>query len=187
MRSDRVAFIILWGVFFSIAVGAVIYGLFAATEALVKLAVAVVVAAVGIVTALLNHSLNRLKEQEMEQRRRKEENYKVILAQLGDFIRRPSQHRDKLASANLLSWVVGSPNVVKKTIAFISSGSNGSKSSAQETGSSSSHGSLSAPLLKELLLAMRDDLGLPAGDLKESSIGILFQPVPASEPGHLED
>jgi hypothetical protein len=186
MKIERVAFSMLWGVFLLIAAAAVIYGLLAATDAIVKLAVAVIAAAVGIVTALLNHSLNRLKEQEMEQRRRKEENYKAILALLGDYIRSPTEHRDKFASANLLSWVVGSPDVVKKTMAFLSTRDRDANTGGRDSAAGPPPES-KADLLKQLLLAMRSDLGLPASDLGQSSVTALFPPVQPKAVGHLGD
>ena len=191
MKFERVAFILLWGIFFLIAAGAVIYGLLVATDAIVKLAAAVVTAAVGIVVALLNHSLNRHKEQEMEQRRRKEENYRAILSLLADYIRSPTENRDKLASANLLSWVVGSPDVVKKTMAFLSAGSpetdTGGRGSAAGPPPVPMAAVSKADLLKHILLAMRSDLGLPASDLGESSLTVLFPRVQPKQSGHLED
>jgi hypothetical protein len=186
MKSDRVAFSLLWGAFLIIASGAVVYGVLVATDAILKLAVAVIAAAAGIITALLNHSLNRLKEKELEQRRRTEENYKEILGQLGSYIRNPPDYRDRLASASLLSWVVGSPTVVKKTIAFLDIAEGEADKAVQEAKEGDKKPVRKSELLRDLLLAMREDLGLPPGDLGQSSISGLFPRVKKEELGHLD-
>lgn len=169
MRAERISVLILWGIGILLTGAAIVYGLVVATVAVVKLAAAVVAASMGLVLAILNHALARLKEAEMEQLRRKEENYKEIVSLLGDYIRDPETHRDKLATASLLSWVVGSSDVVHKAVAFIDS------SSPEDRATS----------LEKLLIAMRADLGLASASLMNLSVRSHFPPVESRRPGHL--
>ncbi|MDC8012932.1 hypothetical protein [Tahibacter soli] len=117
--GDRIAFLVGWGLALLVGGGAVLYAMVTLSDNIVKLAVAVLAAAAGIATAIVAHSLNRVREIEAEQRRRKEENYKSILALVGQYVRNPKGHRDAMASANLGSWIVGSKEVVRLTIEFL--------------------------------------------------------------------
>jgi hypothetical protein len=177
MTAERLGITSLWTVFTAFAGLAVVYGILQAAPAIATIAAAVIAAAAGIMAAILNHTLTQLREQETERNKRKQENYRMILDQLATYIRAPAEHRDLIASANLLSWVVGSPGVVQKTIAFLN---------VPETGVVQDRIVKSkADLLRDLLLEMRRDLGMSEQGLEKASLEGTFPAIPTPPKGTL--
>ncbi len=177
MNAERVGITSLWTVFTGLAGLAVVYGILQAAPAIATIAAAVIAAAAGIMAAILNHTLTQLREQETERNKRKQENYRMILNEFATYIRAPADHRDLIASANLLSWVVGSPGVVQKTIAFL----NAPDTEVGHDGVIKSK----ADLLRDLLLEMRRDLGMSEQGLETASVKGLFPAIPTPRKGTL--
>jgi hypothetical protein len=162
--------IVLGIVFAIIAIAATCYGLVVLTDAVVKMAVAVIAGTAGIMAAILTHTfqqmrehemerLHRMRELEMERLHQKEKNYALIIERLGEYLREPEAKGDYFTSAHLLTWVVGSPEVVKLTLEFMTARN-------PET-------------LKRLLIQMRSDLNLPTDMLMDVTTQKLF-PIPPS-------
>lgn len=159
--------LLLWIVFALIAVAATFYGLVILTDAVVKMAVAVIAAAAGIMTAILTHTLQQMREQDMERLRKKQENYALIIGKLGAYLRNPEENGDDFTSAHLLSWVVGSPEVVKLTLQFM--------------------GAKNVDTLNKLLMQMRSDLKMQIDSLVDTTTKDLFPELPPPKtPGALK-
>lgn len=160
MNTERLGVVVLGVVCAVLAVYAIFYGIVQAAPTIATVAAAVIAAAAGIIAAIVNHTLTELREQELERNRRMQDNYRMILDKLGEYLREPAAHRDKIASANLLSWVVASPAVVMKTIQLLKI----EEEKPQTTDK--------AEVLKELLLLMRQDLGMSEDKLKDASVSV---------------
>lgn len=183
--GNRVAFIVGWGLALLVGGGAVLYAMVTLSDNIVKLAVAVLAAAAGIATAIVAHSLNRLREIEAEQRRRKEENYKSILALVGQYVRNPKDHRDAMASANLGSWIVGSEDVVRLTIEFLDPYLRFYRNFPEPHYDDRPKVPRDPPeILHDLLMQMRLELGLEWFRSDDRAVRALFPPPPPDSSGY---
>ena len=117
--KERNAILLLWATFLFVAAGATYYGLVIVADSAARILVAVVAASAGIMTAVVSHSLQRLRELELERLRKREDNYANIVQKLAEFLRDPDGKMDDFTSLHLLTWVVGSPDVVRLTRGFM--------------------------------------------------------------------
>jgi hypothetical protein len=159
---DKLGIALLWMVFTLVAVAAAYYGFVVLTDAVAKMALAVIAAAAGIMTAIVTHTLQQMREREMERLRKRQENYVQIVERLGAYLRDPEQKGDDFMSAHLLTWVLGSPEVVNLTLEFMAKQDD--------------------LTLNRLLIQMRSDLNMPATGLSSLSTQGLLAAPPAQKP-----
>ena len=131
----------LWAIVLIITIGAAIYGLRETAEAVSKIVVAIIGATAILLGAIVTHALTSLREQRIEIQRQRQENYGKLLEKLATFVRDPKKEADEFTKVHLYSWVVGSAEVVESTTEFM-------KKRSKDN-------------LRKLLLAMRNDVGLP--------------------------
>ena len=150
---ERVAFIAFWALILIIVVGSVIYAFVASLDNITKLAVAVVGVGGAILGALVNHSLTLQREQEAERRRMMQQNYSVLLDRICKYVRNNRKDEDALDSAHLYSWIVGTSYVIRETVEFMDNPSTSN--------------------LRQLLMTMREDIGLSTHDLTAVELKVL--------------
>ena len=123
---------------------------------LIKLGAAIIGAASIIMVAILNHTTAVIRAEESEKRRAKQENYRRVVKRLANYVRSQRNDKDLFECAHLETWVYGSTQVVELAQDFMAEGGN--------------------DRIKELLLAMRKDIGLDLGGLNEMEIEFLTLP-----------
>ena len=152
----------LWLVAVAIMAAAVIYGLVNTLDAVAKIAVGIIGAAAMLLSAVVAHALTALREQRLELQRQKQINYAALVDRLVPYVRHATAETDELTKIHLYSWVVGSPEVVRRTNTFMVERSKIN--------------------LRALLNEMRQDVGLSTLDYDAPLTGIL-DPLPG--PGSL--
>jgi hypothetical protein len=105
-------------------VGVGIWFVYLAATAIAKI-VGVIIAAVitligTLIAAIINHSLTIEAQQKQQELLAKQDNYKQLLATIGEFARNSAnvKYEDALTSAHLASWAFGDPEVLACTNAF---------------------------------------------------------------------
>ncbi|HEX3092713.1 MAG TPA: hypothetical protein VHW72_08840 [Candidatus Angelobacter sp.] len=167
IKRSEIGIALFWAIFLTAAVLAVRWVAVSTADYVVKLALGIVTAAGGILTAVVTHTLNRIREQEQEMLKRMQQNYAELVAKIAPFVRNPDDDRDAFAGAHLFSWVVASPQTVEKCRAFLDSQNDKPKA------------------LKNLLLQMRRDLGLDREELENLTLDGLFPPVVTKKKGEM--
>jgi len=143
MKQEEYGIIIL----FIIVVGLAVWGFIEALYVASAYAPPVIAAFATVYIAFLNHSLAVQREDEKQQKKEKQENYKQLINIFSEIVRNPGPN-DSLDTIHLYSWVVGSENVIRSTQKFVDEKDDKS--------------------LRELLVVMRDEIGLekPSKELK---------------------
>jgi hypothetical protein len=159
MKRETLGIAALWLVIIAVVGLASWYGIHETVNAVLKIAVAIIGAAAILLGAILTHALTTLREQHLEQRRHMQENYKNLVERIAPYVRDP-KNSDDFETIHLHSWVVGSPRVVSCTQTFMAE--------------------RSPDALRQLLAAMRSDLGLREAPKGVSLENILKQPEPKS-------
>jgi len=136
MKRENAAIAVLWLLTLGVAVWAAIKTI----SLLAQFGPAVIAAAATLLAAILTHTLTDVRQQRMEQQKQKQSNYAELLEIAAKYVRNPSDHRDKLDTAHLYSWVVGSSEVIRATQEFTDNRDD--------------------VALRKLLDAMREDIGL---------------------------
>ncbi len=127
-------------VIFFIAVAVLLWATYETLQLIKELGPALIAGAVTLMAAVLTHTLAQLREQRQQQQELKQSNYSELLEVAAKYVRKPSDNRDNLDKAHMLSWVVGSKEVIKATQEF---------TEEQDD-----------VALRKLLEAMRQDIGL---------------------------
>ena len=163
MRNrESLVIVLFWIITLLVVIGAAAYALFAAVDNISKIAVAVIGAAALLVSAIVNHALAISREQEAERRKLMQQNYATLLDRVAKYVRNNRKDEDAFDSAHLFSWIVASPTVITKTIHFMDN--------------------VDDSTLRDLVNAMREDIGLPSSGLQDVQLRVM-QPV--APPGSL--
>ena len=107
--------------------------------------VALIGGAFVLIGGIWTHALTRLREQQLEQQRDMHRNYRRLLDNIEKVIRNPEVSSDDFSKVHLESWMVGSEDVIRNTQLLIKARDKRARKKA----------------LKELVFAMRRDVGLP--------------------------
>lgn len=152
MTKEDWATAILWAIAVVVLIGASIIGFRSTVENVTKIIVAVIGAVALVISAIVTHVLNQVRELQFEQQKQRQANYGELLRQLAGFVREARDGRDTLDTSRLYSWVVGSEEVIEATQQFVKE--------------------VSDINLRNLLVAMRQDVGL--GSVKKELMPSLF-------------
>jgi len=152
MTKEDWAIAILWAIAVVVLIGASIIGFRSTVENVTKIIVAVIGAVALVISAIVTHVLNQVRELQFEQQKQRQANYGALLNQVASFVREAQNGRDPLDSAHLYSWVVGSEEVIGATQQFVKDASDIN--------------------LRSLLVAMRQDVGL--GSVRKELMPLVF-------------
>lgn len=109
---------LLWALFVAAALTASLWVLWNVVSLAAQVAAAVVALVAGVIAVVVKHGFD------MEAQRRhaaflaKQDNYRVLLATIGDFARKQPHADDRLSSAHLASWAFGDLAVLEATNEF---------------------------------------------------------------------
>ena len=144
MRREDYLISILLVALLGVAVWTISHTIGVAIRAITDMAVAIISATTLIFGGILTHTLTQIREQRLQQERLMQENYKAVIEKIDEVIRKTSYTSDDFSKVHLVTWMVGSVDVIRSTQLLMQASEPAKKGSA----------------LNEMVIAMRKDIGL---------------------------
>ena len=156
MKNGSFMSIVVWLVGLIVLAIVIFYITLEFVKVIDTIAATIVSATVPLLVILLKFSLGLAQSAEEKRIALKHQNYGLIVEKITKYVTSNGAEYKEMASAHLESWVVGSPQVIMKTVDFMKK---------RDTES-----------LKSLLLQMRNEVGLVNDNLDHTNIEVLTSP-----------
>jgi hypothetical protein len=115
MDRDKIAIGALW----IVCVLSVLWAIYTALRLAEAILPAIVAGFATLMAAILTHAFTQAREYDLKRRQLMQENYRQIIEMIAPYVRKPQESKDQLDTAHLLSWVVGSYEVLHATQKFV--------------------------------------------------------------------